>query len=174
MVGLRSDTNLFWLKRLTCRTSGAGGRSSVSRRKRDTSTLTSASSNRSRSSASALAVMACDSTLTLPWNTRWTILLPGLVREPPRPRWRLLRNHDKKSTGSDCAVRVKRLLDRSETSCSSSWGETWALNARGFQILRKSVAVRLTSSLWLCDRSSSRKKLRSGGTCASACTTTLR
>jgi len=96
---------------------GAAGRSRVKSMNRLISAFTSAaSSNRRRSPASALAVMACDSTLSFPWKQRWIMLLPGLVLLPPSARCRLFRNHDRNSTGSDCAVNVNFLFDFREIS----------------------------------------------------------
>ena len=127
--------------------SGAAGRSSVRRRKREMSVFTdAASSKRRRSPASALAVIICDSTFSLPWKMRWMMLLPGLVLEPPSARWRLFRNQERNSTGSDCAVSVNFLFDCREMAWRSSWGETWDLKARGFHILRIRVEIRFASS----------------------------
>jgi len=114
---------------------------------RETSDFTSAaSSKRKRSPASAFAVMAWDSTFSLPWKMDWIMLLPGFVLLPPRARCRLFRNQERKSTGSDCVVRVNFLLDFRLISWSSSWGETWLLKARGFQILRMRIESRFASS----------------------------
>jgi len=41
---------------------------------------------------------------------------PAFVLEPPRERWRLLRNHERNSIGSDWVVKVKRFEERREIS----------------------------------------------------------
>lgn len=72
------------------------------------------------------AVMAWLSIRRRPWNAAWITLVGVGVGflDPPRERWRLFRNQDRKSTGSDWWVRVKRFEERNVTSWSSSCGDT--------------------------------------------------
>lgn len=196
MVGFRSETNLFLLKRLMwnirncgrgcskrCRTrwasfsdatmplyllrrvvrgtwgimdsafedwkSGVGGRSRVRIKKGLVCEVVSLASEKTRRALaeSERAVIAWLSIRSWPWNVEWITLVgvgEGFL-EPPRLRWRLLRNQERNSTGSDCWVRVKRLEERRAISWSSSCGDTWDLNALGFHSLRTSVPKRIGS-----------------------------
>lgn len=100
--------------------SGVGGRSSVNMRKGVVCEVVSLDSEKTRRAlaASERAVIAWLSIRRWPWKAEWITLVgvgEGFL-EPPRLRWRLFRNQERKSTGSDCWVRVKRFDERRATS----------------------------------------------------------
>ena len=107
---------------------GVGGRSRVRIMKGvvwDSVVLDSEKTRRAFA-ASERAVISWLSIRSCPWNAACTTLvgfLDGLL-EPPRLRWRLFRNHERNSTGSDCCVKVNLLDDRRAISCNSSCGDT--------------------------------------------------